>query len=320
MQYIVRFLLLAWIALLSQSAYAAATGLSESHGDKSPRVSRLTTISHPTKSHRRGKNARSIPAEPANPKVLNVMSNAALVLNVQNGEVIFSKKDTLVSSIASITKLMTAMVVIDGKQSLDERITLTTEDIDHLKNTGSRLAIGTSLTREDMLRLALMSSENRAASALGRNYPGGLSSFVKQMNLKAEALGMKQSTFVDSSGLSKNNVSTAQDLAKMVQAAYQYPLVRQFTTGTDYSLRTSNGRTLAYHNTNPLIRRPDWHIELSKTGYISEAGPCLVMRTVISGTPMVIVLLDSWGRMSRAGDANRIKHWIDEHIEVLKLG
>ena len=275
---------------------------------------------------RQGKGVRVVrragppPPEPFNPNVLDVQSTAALVVNLQSGDVVYNKNITAVSPIASITKLMTAMVVLDAKLPLDEPISLTEDDLDHLKNTGSRLQIGTVLTRDEMLRLALMSSENRAASALARAYPGGVTAFVREMNLKAMALDMMQSAFVDSTGLSSSNVSTAQDLAKMVTAAYQYPLIRQYSTGNGYAVQTASGRMLEFRNTNALIPSPEWHIELSKTGYIREAGRCLVMQTVIAGSPVVIVLLDSWGRLSRAGDANKIKKWIEDHAGRMHVG
>lgn len=275
---------------------------------------------------RQGKGVRVVrragppPPEPFNPNVLDVQSTAALVVNLQSGDVVYNKNITAVSPIASITKLMTAMVVLDAKLPLDEPISLTEDDLDHLKNTGSRLQIGTVLTRDEMLRLALMSSENRAASALARAYPGGVTAFVREMNLKAMALDMMQSAFVDSTGLSSSNVSTAQDLAKMVTAAYQYPLIRQYSTGNGYAVQTASGRMLEFRNTNALIPSPEWHIELSKTGYIREAGRCLVMQTVIAGSPVVIVLLDSWGRLSRSGDANKIKKWIEYHAGRMHVG
>jgi D-alanyl-D-alanine endopeptidase (penicillin-binding protein 7) len=278
------------------------------------------TVARQGKPARVGKRVGPPPPDPFNPDVLDVQSSAALVVNLQSGDVVFNKNVNAVSPIASITKLMTAMVVLDSKLPLDEPISLTEEDLDHLKHTGSRLQIGTVLSRDEMLRLALMSSENRAASALGRAYPGGMAAFVREMNLKAIALDMMQSSFVDSTGLSSSNVSTAQDLAKMVTAAYQYPLIRQYSTGNGYAVQSVSGRTLEFRNTNALIPSPDWNIGLSKTGYIREAGRCLVMQTVIAGAPVVIVLLDSWGRLSRSGDANRIKKWIEYHAGRLHLG
>lgn len=259
-------------------------------------------------------------AETFNPEVLDVQSSAALVVNLQSGEVVFNKNVNAVAPIASITKLMTAMVVLDAKLPLDEAIALTDEDLDLIKGTGSRLQLGTVLTRDEMLRLALMSSENRAASALARAYPGGVAAFVREMNLKAIALDMMHTTFVDGTGLSSGNVSTAQDLGKLVTAAYQYPLIRQYSTGNGYTVQAVNGRTLEFRNTNALIPSPGWNIELSKTGYIREAGRCLVMQTVIAGAPVVIVLLDSWGRLSRSGDANRIKKWIEYHAGRMSAG
>lgn len=253
------------------------------------------------------------PPEVFDPDVLDVQSTAALVLNPNNGKVIYDKNAVAVAPIASITKLMTAMVVLDAKLPLDENITLTEEDLDYIKNTGSRLHIGMALSRDEMLRLALMSSENRAAAALGRAYPGGMAAFVREMNLKALSLEMMRTSFVDSTGLSSGNVSTAQDLAKMVQAAYKYPLIRQYSTGNGYAVYTENGRALQFGNSNSLIVSPDWQINLQKTGYIREAGRCLVMHTTIASAPIVIILLDSWGRMSRVGDANRIRKWIEYH-------
>lgn len=248
-----------------------------------------------------------------NPDFLEVQSTAALVVNPNSGKVIYDKNIAAVAPIASITKLMTAMVVLDAKLPLDESITVTEEDLDYLKYTGSRLHVGMSLTRDEMLRLTLMSSENRAAAALGRAYPGGMPAFVREMNLKALSLEMRDTSFVDSTGLSSGNVSTAQDLSKMVLAAYQYPVIRQYSTGNGYAVQTHNGRAMQFGNSNSLVVSPDWQINVSKTGYIREAGRCLVMHTTIANSPIVIVLLDSWGRLSRVGDANRIKRWIEYH-------
>jgi serine-type D-Ala-D-Ala endopeptidase (penicillin-binding protein 7) len=253
------------------------------------------------------------PPEVFNPDVLDVQSTAALVVNTSNGEVIYDKNISAVAPIASITKLMTAMVVLDAKLPLDEIITVSEEDLDYLKNTGSRLHVGMTLTRDEMLRLALMSSENRAAAALGRAYPGGLAAFVKEMNLKALSLEMMHTGFVDSTGLSSGNVSTAKDLTRMVKAAYQYPLIRQYSTDNGYAVVANNGRPMQFGNSNSLVARPDWQVNLQKTGYIREAGRCVVMHTTIANSPIVIVLLDSWGRLSRVGDANRIKKWIEYH-------
>ncbi len=245
---------------------------------------------------------------------LDLKSSSVLVLDQHDGRALYGKNTGAVQPIASITKVMTAMVVLDAQLPLDERLTVTDADVDELKHTRSRLKIGTQLKRDDMLRLALMASENRAASALGRSYPGGLRAFVAAMNQKAVELGMWHTRFVDSSGLSSENVSTAEDLAKMVQAAYDYELIRQYTTETSYSVYGANGRRIDYRNSNGLVKSSQWHIGLSKTGYISEAGRCLVMQALIAAKPVVIVLLDSWGKQTRIGDANRIKKWIESQL------
>jgi D-alanyl-D-alanine endopeptidase (penicillin-binding protein 7) len=242
-------------------------------------------------------------------------SSSVLVIDVAEGRQIYGKNTNAVQPIASITKLMTAMVVLDAKPNLAEPVQIDDNDLDGVKHTRSRLSLGTVLTRDDLLRLALMASENRAASALGRTaYPGGLPAFVNAMNQKAFELGMLQTRFVDSTGLSSDNVSTAEDLAKMVTAAYTYPLIQQYTTSTEHSVRSAHGRLLRYSNSNGLVKSDQWHIGVSKTGYISEAGRCLVMQAQIAAKPMIIVLLDSWGKQTRIGDANRIKRWIESRI------
>jgi D-alanyl-D-alanine endopeptidase (penicillin-binding protein 7) len=244
----------------------------------------------------------------------DVKSTAALVIEPGEGRTLYAKNVDAVQPIASITKLMTAMVVLDAHLDLNEAITISDDDIDRLKHTGSRLRIGTVLQRDELLRLALMASENRAASALGRSYPGGLPAFVAAMNQKAAELGMSRTRFVDSSGLSSDNVSTAHDLAKMVTAAYRYPLIQEYTTTSGHAVRTNDGRVLSFRNTNGLVRDDAWHIDVSKTGYIAEAGKCLVMQARIATKPIVIVLLDSWGKYTRIGDANRIKKWIESPL------
>jgi serine-type D-Ala-D-Ala endopeptidase (penicillin-binding protein 7) len=238
-------------------------------------------------------------------------SSAALVIDQAGGRPLFSKNTDSVVPIASITKLMTAMVVIDAGLPLNEKIVITEADKDLIKGTRSRLRIGTALTRRELMQLALMASENRAAEALTRVFPGGTPGFVAAMNQKAMELGMWRSRFVDGTGLSSDNVSTARDLTKLVGAAHGYPLIREFTTDTGTSVRVSNGRVMTYRNSNRLVNNPDWQIGLSKTGYISEAGRCLVMQAEIAGKPVIIVLLDSWGKLTRIGDANRIKRWME---------
>lgn len=249
----------------------------------------------------------------------NLLSQAALVLDARSGEPIFAKNANNVTPIASITKLMTAMVVLDAQQNLEQTLTVDIEDLDYLKASRSRLSIGSELTRREMLQLALMSSENRAASALGRFYPGGLSAAVKAMNAKAVALGMTNTHFVDTTGLSPENVSTARDLAVMVQNAQRYSLIREFSTQPDqYVQIPTTGQTLHFNNSNALIRSDGWNIMLQKTGFIREAGRCVVMLAQIAQRPVVLVLLDSVGKFSRIGDAQRVKTWM-ETGEVLDI-
>lgn len=243
----------------------------------------------------------------------DLKSSSAFVVD-QSGRTLYAKNITAVQPIASITKLMTAMVVLDAKLDLNELIAISEDDVDEIKHTRSRLQVGTMLSRDEMLRLALMASENRAASALGRAYPGGFQSFIGAMNRKAVALGMVSTHFLDATGLSRENVSTAEDLAKMVAAAYRYPIIQQYTTAAEYSVRSNAGRTLTFRNSNGLVRSDDWDIDVSKTGYISEAGRCLVMQARISATPVIIVLLDSWGKYTRIADANRVKKWVESQL------
>ena len=241
---------------------------------------------------------------------LALQSSAALVLDQTTGAVLFEKNPNAVLPIASITKLMTAMVVLDAKPDLTETLAINEDDVDLLKGTRSRLKVGTHLAREEMLRLALMSSENRAAAALSRNYPGGREAFIAAMNQKAQALGLADTRFQDPTGLTAANVSSPRDLAKMVDAAHQYPLIREFSTTSEGEFSIA-GRTQQFRNTNTLVKNPTWEIGLSKTGYINEAGKCLVMQAWLNNKPTIIVLLDSWGKMTRIGDANRIKRWVE---------
>jgi D-alanyl-D-alanine endopeptidase (penicillin-binding protein 7) len=244
----------------------------------------------------------------------NLMSTAALVLDAKTGETLFAKNADTVHPIASITKLMTAMVVLDSKLPLDEPVQITTEDLDLLKGTRSRLPVGAHFRRDDLIRIALVASDNRAAAALGRAYPGGIAAFVDAMNAKAKLLGLDSTRFVDSSGLAPGNVSSPAELARLVAEASKYDVIREYSTtpAIDVTLPTT-GRKLAYVNTNALVRAGDWEIGVSKTGYISESGKCLVMQAMIANTPVVIVLLDSWGRLTRIGDANRIKRWLEKN-------
>jgi len=249
----------------------------------------------------------------------NLLSQAALIVDARTGDPIFAKNANNVTPIASITKLMTAMVVLDAQQNLDQTLTVDLDDLDFLKASRSRLSIGSELTRREMLRLALMSSENRAASSLGRFYPGGLSAAVAAMNAKAKSLGMLNTRYVDTTGLSPENVSTARDLAVMVQAAQRYPLIREFSTQPEeYVQIPATGKTLHFNNSNALIKSGGWDISLQKTGFIREAGRCVVMLAQIAQRPVVLVLLDSVGKFSRIGDAQRVKTWI-ETGEVLAI-
>ena len=241
-------------------------------------------------------------------------SGGVLVLDPATGETLYSKNAAEVTPIASITKLMTAMVVLDAKLAPEEPLQITVDDIDHIKNTRSRLPIGSHFRRDDLMRLALMASDNRAASALGRNFPGGLAAFVAAMNAKAAALGLAATHFVDSSGLAPGNVSSAQDLGKLVAAASKYEIISEYSTTEAVNVTLPDSkRKLSFVNTNRLVRGSDWQIGLSKTGYISESGMCLVMQAMIANQPIVIVLLDSWGRLTRIGDANRIRKWLEKN-------
>lgn len=253
---------------------------------------------------------RHVAVADVDPGRLALYSSSAIVIDQNTGRTVLEKHPDAITPIASISKLMTAMVVLDAKLDLNEVIAIGDEDVDGLKGTRSRLPVGTTMTRETAMLLALMSSENRAAHALGRHYPGGLPAFVVAMNRKAHALGMLNSRFEEPTGLSSNNVSTANDLARMVAAAARYPEIRSYSTTGEAKVEL-NGRISDFHNTNALVRSENWEIGLSKTGYISEAGRCLVMQARVADKPVVIVLLDSVGKMTRVGDANRIKRWME---------
>ncbi|HCJ50536.1 MAG TPA: D-alanyl-D-alanine endopeptidase [Gallionella sp.] len=240
-----------------------------------------------------------------------MLSSIALIYDENSQRPLYTKNPDAVAPIASITKLMTAMVVLDAKPDMDEEISVDVADLDSLKGTHSRLSIGTTFTRSEMLKLALMSSENRAAAALARNYPGGTRAAVAAMNAKARQLGMTETIFRDPTGLTSENVSTARDLVKMVGAARNYALIHQYTTTATHSVEGMRGRELRYNNTNPLVKNASWDIGVSKTGFINEAGRCLVMQAKILERPVIIVLLDSVGKRTRIGDANRVKQWIE---------
>lgn len=263
---------------------------------------------------------KPVAAKPARcPATLSVQSGAALVVEQDaGGAVLYQKNADQIVPIASITKLMTAMVVLDGSPSLEAPITITDDDVDYLRGSRSRLPVGSVISRRTALLLALMSSENRAAHALARHSPGGMPAFLTAMNTKAKELGMTDSRFEDPTGLNSGNVSTAIDLAKMVSAAHRYQLIRELTTTAEAKIDLA-GKDTEYHNTNPLVRSAAWEVGVSKTGYINEAGRCLVMQARLAEKPVVIVLLDSQGSMTRVGDANRIKQWMDTRYNPPKV-
>jgi len=273
---------------------------------------------------KRGRTAvvQARPPEPSKPSLgraiglhsvddpLSLQSAVALVLDQRSGDVLFEKNAQAVLPIASISKLMTAMVVLDAQLPMSEMLEISGADVDTERNTRSRLGLGTRLSRGELLQLALMSSENRAAHALGRHYPGGYDRFVEQMNRKAREIGMSSSHFVEPTGLSSDNVSNARDLAMLVRAASNYPLIREYSTASALTVDTGY-RTVSFRNTNRLVGNPEWDIGLQKTGYLSDAGNCVVMQTRIDGRPVVLVLLDAQARMARVGDAKRIRMWLE---------
>jgi D-alanyl-D-alanine endopeptidase (penicillin-binding protein 7) len=241
---------------------------------------------------------------------LALASSVAFVIDQASSQVLFEKNSHVALPIASITKLMTGLIVVESGLNLDEMLTITDADIDRHKFTSSRLRVGATMTRRDLLHIALMSSENRAAAALGRNYPGGIGAFVASMNAKAQQLGMTETHYVDSSGLSSENVASARDLARLAGVAYGEPLLRQFSTDPKYVVDDGR-RAMQYGNTNYLVAMPDWNIGLQKTGFINEAGRCLVMQAVIQGRNVIMVFLDSKGKQSRTADAGRMRRWLE---------
>jgi D-alanyl-D-alanine endopeptidase (penicillin-binding protein 7) len=265
-----------------------------------------------------GSAAMPPPASSVRAEAAALRSSTAYVQDLETSTVIFAKNENVVRPIASISKLMTAVVVVDANLPMDEMLEITDEDVDGLKHTTSRLRVGTKLSRGDMLHLALMSSENRAANALGRHYPGGLPAFVAAMNAKAQALGMTSTRFIEPTGLSSDNVSSPHDLARLLRAASQRPLIHRYSTDTEYDVEVNN-RTQTFRNTNLLVRKPDWDIKVSKTGYINEAGECLVMLARINGRDLAIVLLDSQGKLSRIGDAVRIRRIVQNEVAMASI-
>ncbi len=243
---------------------------------------------------------------------LALRSSVALVVDQDTKEVLFSKNESAVLPIASITKLMTGLLVSEARLPMEEMITISQADVDTEKGSRSRLGVGTELSRGELLHLALMASENRAAHALGRTYPGGLSTFVGLMNARARSLGMSDTSYVEPTGLSSKNQSSARDLATLVSFAYGDPTLRELSTSTGHQVEVGH-RTLQYNNTNRLVKNPAWDIGLQKTGYISEAGQCLVMQAKVSGRKLIMVFLDSAGKLSRIADAERVRRWVESN-------
>lgn len=247
---------------------------------------------------------------------LDLKSSVALVVDQDSSEVLLAKNSNAVLPIASLTKLMTALVVVEAQQPLDEMLTITNDDIDFARGSHSRLFVGAQLSRGEMLQLALMSSENRAANALGRHFPGGLPAFVASMNRKARELGMRDTRYVEPTGLSSDNQSSAGDLAALVRHAYRHALIRELSTTAESEVMLGD-RSVQFRNTNGLVRSPEWEIGLQKTGYITEAGRCLVMQARMAGRRLIMVFLDSAGKYSRLADAERVRRWLTgESVET----
>ena len=305
-------------ALVPASALAA-TKSSEISKQSHASVKKQARVSKTFTAQRRSVVVKAAPARPSFGQLaglhgaqdeLDLKSSVALVIDQDTHQVLFRKNDSAVLPIASLTKLMTGVIVSEAKLPLDEAIAITQDDVDTEKGSRSRLKVGATLTRGELMHLALMSSENRAAHALGRTYPGGLDAFVAAMNAKARLLGMSDTRYVEPTGLSSRNQSSAQDLARLVSAASSDPMLREFSTSPGHQVEVGN-RTLAFNNTNRLVKNPDWDIGLQKTGYISEAGQCLVMQAKVAGRKLIMVFLDSAGKLSRLGDAERVRRWVE---------
>jgi D-alanyl-D-alanine endopeptidase (penicillin-binding protein 7) len=309
------------MAFMSVSLFAAEqdTQRKASNGAKS--VASAQQAAKPTQKTRKVAKAQKADTRPSHGRMaglhqsgdaLDLRSSVALVIDQDTHEVLLRKNDQAVLPIASLTKLMTGLVISDANLSSSEMIAITQEDVDTEKGSSSRLAVGSVLSRGDLLHLALMSSENRAAHALGRTYPGGMATFVKAMNDRAQGLGMVSTRYVEPTGLSSRNQSSATDLAVLVGAAYNVPLLRELSTSPGREVAVGR-RTLQYNTTNRLVKSPNWDIGLQKTGYISEAGQCLVMQTKVSGRKLIMVFLDSAGKLSRIADAERVRRWVETH-------
>jgi serine-type D-Ala-D-Ala endopeptidase (penicillin-binding protein 7) len=302
------------------TAYAQATSSSKANAAPSKsKAAKSKKSSKPAKVRAVKVKASAVPdfAKDGSP---NLMSHAVMVLDQATGRPLFAKNAEQAVPIASITKLMTAIIVLESRQNLDEPVVIDAADVDTIKNSRSRLPVGTAFRREDLMRLALMASDNRAAAALGRTFPGGSEAFVSAMNAKAKQIGLLAARFVDPTGLAPGNVASPQDLALLVAEAAKHPQIREFSTAPElYVTLPDSGKQIGFNNTNALVKNQDWNIGVSKTGYINEAGKCLVMQAVIQNSPVIIVLMDSWGRLTRVGDANRIKKWIESGKVVSTL-
>ncbi|OZI64424.1 D-alanyl-D-alanine endopeptidase [Bordetella genomosp. 11] len=275
-----------------------------------------TVVRHTTAATHSKVSAAAAPAS-TSAQAAALRSSVAYVQDLATSTVLFSKNEDTIRPIASISKLMTALVVVDANQPMDEVLEVSDDDIDRLRHAASRLPVGSRLSRADMLHVALMSSENRAAHALGRYYPGGMPAFVKAMNAKARELGMMDTHFVEPTGLSSENVSSPRDLVRLLRAASQRPLIHRYTTDTEYDVDMGKGHVRTFRNTNALVRNADWDIKVSKTGFINEAGECLVMLAHIGGRDLAIVLLDSQGKYSRIADAVRIRKFVQNEVAMM---
>lgn len=322
-------------AKVSRTATASNTKVSRTAVASNSKASRVAAASNAKLSRVKAASARSpvrmAYVEPAKQSFgelaglhaisdpLDLKSSVALIIDQDTKEILLRKNDHAILPIASLTKLMTGHIISQARLPMDELITITQDDVDTEKGSRSRLMVGTTLTRREMLHLALMSSENRAANALGRTYPGGLSTFVAQMNGRARALGMTDTRYVEPTGLSSKNQSSARDLAILVNVAHSDPVMREFSTSPGYEVAVGK-RTLQYNNTNRLVHSASWDIGLQKTGYISEAGRCLVMQTQIAGRKLIMVFLDSTGKFSRLADAERVRQWVESTPELHSSG
>lgn len=319
---------IAWVVLLGclvwgNLSYAVQDSARGALGVRAPKHSPATVSAK-----RKAKSLGAVPTRPSfgaiaglksAPDALALKSSVAFVIDQDTKEVLLHKNELAVLPIASITKLMTGVLISEARLPMDELIAITQDDVDTEKGSRSRLTVGTTLNRGELLHLALMSSENRAAHALGRTFPGGLSNFVGLMNMKANELGMLATSYVEPTGLSSHNQSSARDLATLVNYAYADPTLRDYTTSPGYQVAVGR-RTLQFNNTNRLVKSPAWDIGLQKTGYISEAGQCLVMQARVAGRKLIMVFLDSAGKLSRIADAERVKRWVESNPAALSRG